>query len=92
MIKVIWPSNISLEDWSACLVSDFSNENLPVLQDGDDWREWGSLVAGTGIFQKANVPSPYTFDEKEQKELYADWDEWAQTVYTIMSDNYNTTQ
>lgn len=89
MIKVIWPQNITLKYWAACLVSDFPAENLPILEDERSWQDWGTQVAATGIFQRASIPSPLTFTEGTKKEVFTEWDKWAKVVYTILSDNYN---
>jgi hypothetical protein len=92
MIKVVWPFNINLKYWAACLVSDFPNENLPVLEDEKQWQEWGTIVANTGAFQRANIPAPLSFKEGGRKEVFTDWEKWAKIVYTILSDNYNVTE
>ncbi len=90
MIKVVWPFNISLSYWAACLVADFPEDGLPILEDENNWQEWGAIVANTGSFQRANIPSPLVIKEGEKKELFPDWANWAKVVYTILSDNYNT--
>jgi hypothetical protein len=92
MIKVIWPQNITFKYWASCLVADFPNENLPFPGDEKEWHEWATIVAGTGVFQRATIPSPLSFKEGERKEVFTDWTKWAKTVYTIMSDNYNVTE
>lgn len=92
MIKVIWPFNITFDYWAACLVSDFPNENLPLPGDEKQWQEWGTIVAGTGAFQRAHIPAPLNFKEGVKKEVFTDWQKWAKVVYTILSDNYNTTE
>ena len=89
MIKVIWPHNITFKYWAACLVADFPNENLPIPDDERNWQEWGTIVAGTGVFQRATIPVPLSFKEGTKKEVFTDWEKWAKIVYTIMSDNFN---
>ncbi len=86
MNKVIWPENISLKYWAACMVADFKNEILPILNDENDFEKWGTIVAGAGIFNRAGIPAPsiITSGKKDEK-----WIKWAKIVYTIMSDEYN---
>jgi hypothetical protein len=92
MIKVIWPVNINIKYWTACLIADFPNENLPSLDDEKNWQEWATIVAGTGVFQRAAVPSPLSFKDGERKEVFTEWQKWAKVVYTLLSDNYNVTE
>jgi hypothetical protein len=87
MIKVIYPDRISLNYWANSLVADYFTENLPQLVDSNEnsgaWRKWGALVAGTGTFLAASVPSPVN-ETKFKK-----WEDWAKAVYLIMSNEYN---
>ncbi len=92
MIKVIWPERISLNYWASSLVSDYHNENLPILDSDENWQEWATIVANTGIFLKANVPAPVQIKDGQKKEIFSEWDKWAKIVYTIMSDEYSITQ
>lgn len=89
MIKVVWPERISLKYWAACLNSNFESENLPNLEDDTQWAEWATIVANTGIFLRAGVPSPITIKSGEKQENFKEWDKWAKVVYTIMADDYN---
>lgn len=92
MIKVIRPERISLNYWAACLVADFHSENLPVLETDETWQEWGAIVANTGIFLKAHVPSPVIVKQGVKTDQFKQWDAWAKVVYTIMSDDYRIPQ
>ena len=51
------------------------------------WIKWAKIVAGTGSFLNAGVPSP--FKQKEDESLYKDWVEWAKVVYSIMNSRTN---
>lgn len=86
MIRVIWPERITLRYWANSLVADYYTENLPILDNEKDWQKWGALVAGTGIFLAASVPSPITIGTESK---FKKWDDWAKTVYIIMSNEYN---
>lgn len=92
MIKVVWPFNIDIKYWAACLVADFPNENLPILENKDNWQEWGTIIAGTGVFQRANIPAPLSFKNGIKVEVFNEWEKWAKVVFTIMSDNFNVTE
>lgn len=92
MIKVVWPENISLSYWAACLVNDYANEPLPILQYEENWQEWATTVANTTIFLRASVPAPLSMKGGTKKEIYKEWDKWAKIVYTIMSDEYSIAQ
>ncbi len=86
MIKVVYPRNISLKHWAACLVYDFKSDNLPLLQNENDFEKWGKVVATSGVFAKAGVPPPSVLKSGNVNEK---WVKWAKIVYTIMSDEYN---
>lgn len=87
MIKVIWPEYIELKNWAAALIIDFSDENLPILDDEEKWQEWGTVIAGTGIFAKGGVPSPVSIREGRKSVSFDKWDEWAKIVYNIMAND-----
>lgn len=86
---MVWPEYIGLKDWAACLVIDYPNEYLPLLENEDKWQEWGAAVVNTGIFAKANVPSPFSIKEGQKKENFTDWREWAKTLYIILTNEQN---
>lgn len=86
MNLVVWPERISLKYWSSCLVSDFKHENLPILQNENDFEKWGTLIAGSGVFARAGVPTPSIIKTGPKDEK---WIKWAKIVYTLMSDEYN---
>jgi hypothetical protein len=86
MIKVIWPERISLRYWANALVADYFTENLPALQDENNWQKWAAQIAGTGTFLAASVPSPIGINGEMR---YKEWNEWAKAVYVIMSNEYN---
>lgn len=86
MNKVIWPERISLKYWADSLVSDFREENLPILTNVEDFEKWGKEVVTSPLFSRAGIPPPSiikqgTIDEK--------WVKWAKIVYTLMGDEYN---
>lgn len=86
MIRVIWPEYISLRHWANALVADFYSDNLPSLNDEENWQKWAALIAGTGSFLAASVPSPIGEGSEAR---FKNWDDWAKAVYNIMSNEYN---
>jgi hypothetical protein len=60
---VIIPLEISLKDWAASLVIDFPDDNIPILTDENDWKNWGCLVVEQTSFADNGAPSPILFDE-----------------------------
>jgi hypothetical protein len=86
MIKVIFPEYISLNDWAAALVVNYSEENLPILYDEEKWQEWGAIVTSTGAFARASLPTPVTVQQGTKKINFENWQEWAKIVYTLMAN------
>jgi hypothetical protein len=82
---VIIPEYMSLRDWSSALISDFSSEMLPFLDDEDKWQEWAQIVSTTGLFNELSVPSPLAVKEDGFMALYDKWQDWAFEVYNIIS-------
>jgi hypothetical protein len=86
MIKVIWPEYISLKDWAAALVTDYPNEYLPLLEDENNWQEWGTIVISTGMFERAGIPAPFSIAQGLKKDNFENWQAWAKVVYTNLSN------
>ena len=81
---IVWPEYIDIKDWAANLIVDYPDEYLPVLEDADKWEDWASIVSGTGIFARNDIPAPFSVTEGEKKQEFKDWQEWAKTVYNLM--------
>jgi len=81
---IVWPEYIDIKDWAANLIVDYPDEYLPILEDADKWEDWASIVAGTGVFARNNIPAPFSVTEGEKKQEFKDWQEWAKTVYNLM--------
>lgn len=75
---MILPEFISLQDWAASLIIDFPDENIPLLLDEKQWKEWGSYLIYLDAFQENEAPDPLKYD---------DWREWARQVYFTMNNN-----
>ncbi|HUV84864.1 MAG TPA: hypothetical protein VMV86_04095 [Methanosarcinales archaeon] len=87
MIKVIYPEYISIKNWAAALVADYPNEFLPILQDENKWKEWGSTVVSSGAFAKLNIPAPFKIIEGQRKDAFKTWQSWAKVFYLQMSND-----
>lgn len=82
----IFPEYISFIDWAAALIADNPTSYLPLPpRDESNWQEWGAIVAGTGVFRRNRVPSPFSIYKGRRKEEFKDWQEWAKKLYLILS-------
>jgi len=73
---MIYPKYIGLQDWWNALNIDYPQELIPLLANDNDWQQQGKILAGTGVFAQANIPSPSPKEE--------DWSEWARSVFLVM--------
>lgn len=74
---MIIPKGISLLDWSASLLIDFPDNNIPILRDETKWKEWGNrIISETTVAAKGVPPT----------DSYQFWDEWAMVYYNIMNN------
>jgi len=89
-MSMVFPEYISLTDWAASLIVDYPSSYLPVLQSEDKWQEWGAIVAGTGVFRRNRVPSPFSIYKGNRKDDFKDWKEWARVVYLLLNDPLNS--
>lgn len=81
----VYPKYISLKYWAATIMTDYANEPLPILVNEEQWEEWGAIVAGTGIFLRASVPSPFSIVRGKKQQNFKDWQGWAKIMYNIMN-------
>lgn len=84
---IVWPEYIDIKDWAASLIADYPDEYLPILEDADKWQEWASVIAGTGVFARNEIPAPVTVESAGKKEEFGSWQEWAKTVYNLMMNS-----
>lgn len=83
---VVYPEYITLKNWAGALAADNASSYLPALIDEDRWQEWAAIVAGTGVFQRNRVPSPFSIYKGSRKENFKDWKEWAKVVYLLLNN------
>lgn len=72
---MVIPEFISLVDWADNLFVDYPHQNLPILLEEKNWKEWAEILVGTGSFAQRQCPPPQEDD----------WKLWALTVYIIMT-------
>jgi hypothetical protein len=75
---MIWFKDISLKLWADTLVRDFMHDNVPVLEDENNWQEWGNRVIEEPSFAQAGCPQTNGFEGVE---------DWAQAVCGAMADS-----
>ena len=69
--------NVSLRDWAASLMVDFSTTDaIPEIDDETKWKEWGNIVASSPNFASRGVPTT---------ESFPNWQEWGIIVYVTMA-------
>jgi hypothetical protein len=72
---MILPDYISLRDWANSLLIDFPADNLPILYNEEEWKDWGNEVVFSPSFEKLNSPGTA---------IYENWRDWAVAVYNSM--------
>ncbi len=82
---IVQPKYISLKNWAGSLLIDFPDDILPILRDEEDWEEWAVIVANTGSFKRANIPTPYQLKQGQRESAFKTWNKWAAVVYLIMT-------
>jgi hypothetical protein len=75
---MIWFKDVSLKLWADRLVEDFGRDNVPVLEDEENWQEWGNSLIQERSFAQAGCPETTGFDSVDQ---------WAQAVCGAMADD-----
>lgn len=67
---MVQPDMISLMDWAASLQIDFPNDDIPLLENENLWKEWGEELKMSDSFQ--NIPTTYG---------YVNYRDWMNEVY-----------
>ncbi len=75
---MILPLGISLRTWANNLIIDFPDDDIPILQSEDEWKQWAQQLIQCDTFGDNNSPGP---------EDFRDWLTWAQAVYYTNTDN-----
>lgn len=75
---MVLPIGIDLNTWACNLFIDFPDDNVPILYDDSQWKEWGDQLVQCTTFAENEAPS--TVD-------YNDWQTWAQALYYTMNNS-----
>lgn len=75
---MILPQGINLRAWANSLFVDFPNDNIPILLQEEDWKEWGNQLIQAESFFSNNAPTT---------ETYNDWQPWANHVFYVMNNS-----
>lgn len=71
------PKDIPLLLWAQSLVIDFSSDNVVLLTDESEWKEWGNGLVQEDSFSNNGAPATHA---------YSDWQTWAQDVFKCMAN------
>lgn len=75
---MIWFKDISLKLWADTLIRDFMHDNVPILENEENWQEWGNRLVQEPSFAKVGCPQTNGFERV---------DDWAQAVCGAMADS-----
>lgn len=75
---MILPIGVNLRNWANSLFVDFPNDNIPILTQEANWKEWGNQLVQSESFFRNNAP--FT-------DLYDDWEPWANHVFYVMNNS-----
>ena len=75
---MILPLYIDFLDWAASLVIDFPTENIPVLYNENDWKDYGNQLVLCDSFYDAGAPGTDSYDDRQK---------WAMDVYFAMMNS-----
>lgn len=70
------PRGTNLMSWARSLIIDYPADNIPILMDEKQWREWGYFLIQSNSFAKVGASSPATFK---------DWLSWASDLYRLLN-------
>ena len=74
---MILPRDISFESWARSLIIDFPTDNIPIYNEGEDWKLWGNLVCQQPNFSANAAPTTQGFEDKMI---------WAMSTYRQMNN------
>ena len=72
------PNFAPLSVWADSLFIDFPNDNIPRLENEDDWKRWGNFLVQENSFVNNGAPGT---------QLYSEWKTWAEAVFKVMASN-----
>lgn len=74
---MVQPNISDIIFWADTLFVDFPTDDIPVLVDPAQWKQWGASLVQCDSFTLNDAPSTYTYDN---------WQTWAWDVYLVMNN------
>lgn len=74
---MMMPTNTDAVTWANSLIIDFPDDDVPLLYNEKDWKEWGNQLTLCKNFDREGAPGVHGFN---------DWKEWAISVYYAMQN------
>lgn len=74
---MVIPINVDIKDWWDSLAIDFPDDNIPILNDKNDWKTTGNFLVQENSFAIQGAPSTFAFDEFQA---------WAMEVFNTMNN------
>lgn len=75
---MIIPNLTSLKNFSSSLIIDFPDDNIIILDDKNNWKEWGDQLVQSESFIQNSAPGTQN---------YNNWKDWAQDLFFVMNNN-----
>jgi hypothetical protein len=69
------PRSTTLFHWAHSLIIDFPRDNVPILKNENDWKNWGNILVQENSFSRSGAPGT---------QRYGDWRSWAEDVFHSM--------
>lgn len=74
---MMMPINTNAVTWAHSLIIDFPADDVPILYNESDWKEWGNQLTLCNSFDTQGAPGVDGYDA---------WDKWAIEVYYAMQN------
>jgi hypothetical protein len=72
------PINTTLKRWADSLIVDFPFDDIPILSNEENWKDWGNFLIQRTSFANNQAPGTSPFNDR-----FA----WAMAVYKQMANN-----
>lgn len=72
------PEMTDLKTWASSLLIDFPTDDIPFLNNDENWKEWGDQLSRCTTFMENNSPGT---------QYYSEWKSWAHRVFSCMNNN-----
>lgn len=72
------PEMTDLRNWAASLITDFPEDDIPLLDNEQNWKDWGDRLSQCSTFIQNNSPGTQHYDT---------WEKWSNRVFFCMNNN-----